>query len=190
MANKKDPAAEYNTDLGAKEDAFQSWVKAQSARPEVNRDLSRDLYDYDLRGQYLDMTKAGDTQIKPGHGTDKGKKPNHPTFSDESQYSTPKQPGGHWGEDASGKTFYTPSPQMMADGYPEHESKEMKAYFKEAEPGVNLVKPPVDEWGAASARLMAAAGSGASRDELEIMATSLGLPASAATRAAALKAKK
>lgn len=60
--------------------------------------------DYDLRGAF----KAG---IKPdpqsGHWPDTYKKPNHPTFSDESQYAKQGAPG-HW----EGETF-TPAPQSM-----------------------------------------------------------------------------
>lgn len=69
--------------------------------------------DYDLRGAF----KAG---IKPdpqsGHWPDTYKKPNHPTFSDESQYSKQGNPG-HW----DGETFIPGprAPAPAADAPPE-----------------------------------------------------------------------
>lgn len=50
--------------------------------------------DYDLRGAF----KAGIVPDKNGHMTDVFKKPNHPTFSDESQYAKFGKPG-HWKKD-------------------------------------------------------------------------------------------
>lgn len=64
-----------------------------------------DEQDYDLRGAWL-----GGFKPNTGHGTDQFKKPNHPTFSQESQYSTPLQPGGTWTDNT-----YVPSPAMYAD---------------------------------------------------------------------------
>lgn len=62
--------------------------------------------DYDLRGAWLnDGFKPGS-----GHGTDRYKKPNHPTFSEESQYSNSLHPGGRWTDNT-----YVPSPQMYQD---------------------------------------------------------------------------
>jgi hypothetical protein len=43
------------------------------------------------------------------HFSDKYKKPNHITFSEESIYSTPEKPGGKWYKDANGKTHFKPS---------------------------------------------------------------------------------
>ncbi len=48
--------------------------------------------DYDLQGAFL----AGAVPDANGHMTDKFKKPNHPTFSNQSEYSTPQTPGGTW----------------------------------------------------------------------------------------------
>ncbi len=51
--------------------------------------------DYDHRGFF----NANETRGANGHGTDKFKKPNHPTFSNESQYATGDnaQFAGSWG---------------------------------------------------------------------------------------------
>lgn len=49
--------------------------------------------DYDLRGAY----KEGMTRSSNNHLSDKYKKPNHPTFSDESKYAKDApEKAGHW----------------------------------------------------------------------------------------------
>jgi hypothetical protein len=80
------------------------------------------MEDYDIQGEFL----AG-RQPKPGmHGSDTFKKPNHPTFSAESQYSNSFTPGGHWvdPEKEGGRGRYIPSPNMFRD------QKRMKALIK------------------------------------------------------------
>ena len=116
----------YNTKLSPKEEAqFKKWAKK-------NKRLA-DLYDYDLRGFW----KEGGEFADNGHGADTYKKPNHPTFSDQSRYHDPKMtPGGSWME-SDGQVSFTPSaynlqnmsPQMLSD------------YFQKYEPGVTLVLP-------------------------------------------------
>lgn len=80
----------YDTKLLPSEEMkFQQW-KAKNAP----RDSGED---YDLRGAY----KEGLTRdIESGHWSDKYKKPNHPTFSDQSKYAKdePKK-AGHWNGD-------------------------------------------------------------------------------------------
>ncbi len=69
-----------------------------------------------------------------GHTTDKFKKPNHPTFSDESQYSGQNgNVGGHWGDDGT----FTPSNTNLT----QHTSAELQQYFKQNEPDTKLVLP-------------------------------------------------
>lgn len=91
--------------------------------------------DYDLRGAY----SAG---IKPsgenGHFPDTFKLPNHPTFSNESKYSTKEKPGGVWGVDQSGKDTFTPSPWMAAD---KNRMEALKKYFSEREKNAILIFP-------------------------------------------------
>ena|SRR2546430_14681731 len=62
--------------------------------------------DYDLRGAF----KAGLTpDPKTGHWPDTFKKPNHPTFSNESMYAKfAPNLAGSWGE---GNTYIMPQPQ-------------------------------------------------------------------------------
>lgn len=80
------------------------------------RDIDHgDTYDYE--GYYNDDPEEAWRMLHPleqneeAHFTDKFKKPSHPTFSDESIYSTPETPGGHWHENygGSGKWVYEPS---------------------------------------------------------------------------------
>lgn len=93
----------YETTLSpAEETDFQQW-KAQHAPKDSGAD-------YDLRGAY----KAG---LKPdpqsGHWPDTFKKPNHPTFSNESQYATGSNAAraGHW----EGDTYVPASTTSDAD---------------------------------------------------------------------------
>lgn len=89
---------DYNTALSPdQERAFQAW-KAQKMPGDSG-------VDYDQRGAYL----AGLQQQSNGHWEDQFKKPNHPTFSDQSQYAPSGSPGT-W----AGNTFIPPAP--MADG--------------------------------------------------------------------------
>lgn len=116
MGDPRDLSGEYNTSLAAKDEAgFQRWASQLSRL--------RDLYDYDLRGAY----KAGFRGN--GHLPDTYKKPNHPTFSVESQYSGPGIAGGQWGENV-----YYPSQQNLRTYSPQ----ELMQYFREVEPGIRL----------------------------------------------------
>lgn len=106
---KKDPAPDpemmfrekYNTKLTPQEQVdFEAWLQDQSKQK--GRDVSMDMGSYDLQGYWKnDRTEDGD-----GHMTDRYKKPNHPTFSDQSMYSgVDGYEGGKW-DDAGG---FTPS---------------------------------------------------------------------------------
>lgn len=110
------------------EDAFKAW-KAKYA---PNDDGS----DYDLQGAFL----AG---VKPdadrGHFPDTFKKPNHPTFSDESQYNGAPDgnggtyQGGKWGDGDSFTASDTNVKMHGQDG--------LSAYFKKEEPNSKLNLP-------------------------------------------------
>ena len=78
---------DYNTDLGDDEPNFQKWKK-QNAPDDSG-------YDYDLRGAYK---SGGSKDPVTGHWKDTYKKPNHPTFSDQSNYAKGDQldRAGHW----------------------------------------------------------------------------------------------
>jgi hypothetical protein len=74
----------FDTKLSTKnEEAFQAWKKKYAPKDSGA--------DYDLRGAF----KAGVKPAANGHWPDTFKKPNHPTFSDESRYAKFGKPG-HW----------------------------------------------------------------------------------------------
>jgi len=95
----------YNTELDPiQERGFQSWAKKISKK--LGRNVLNDLEGYDLRAHYL----SGGGLAANNHMSDIGKKPNHPTFSDESKYSTIGREGGSWREGN-----FVPSYDMMRD---------------------------------------------------------------------------
>jgi len=99
-ATPPDYSGQYNTVLSEKlETEFQSLIK------QIGR--QRDLADYDMRGAFA----AG--QLKPdgrGHLTSQFKKPNHPTFSQDSIWNGfDGYTGGHWRQDAKQSWSFTPS---------------------------------------------------------------------------------
>ena len=117
----------YNTSLpDDMRDGFMSWIEDESKRQ--GRNLLLDLGDYDVQGYWL----AGERPDERGHGTDTYKKPNHPTFSNESVYhGLDGYYGGSWGnnEFVPGKTnleFRTP--------------EQLAEYFASVEPGVRLAQ--------------------------------------------------
>ena len=85
---------QYETILaGDQEEEYQRRVKAGELR-------DGDNYDYDVRAFHA----AGGVTDERGHGSDIGKKPNHPTFSDQSKYHGTKMPNG---KIAQGGKWYT-----------------------------------------------------------------------------------
>lgn len=127
---------EFNTKLTDEEERrFQEWAARQSQA--AGRDVLMDLQDYDLRGQWK-LENAPD--FKRGqHGPDRFKKPNHPTFSDESIYSTAKTPGGKWVQMPDGGYEYHPSAAMLSSTHKNLDR--MRQYFYNYEPDVTLVLP-------------------------------------------------
>ncbi len=89
--------ASFNTILSPAEEAeFLAW-KAKHAP----RDSG---YDYDLRGAF----KAKLTPGRDGHWSDEFKKPNHPTFSNQSLYAEYGNPGTWAGKWDPKTRFYAP----------------------------------------------------------------------------------
>lgn len=128
VPDTSDLTEQFNTPLAPKDEAaFQTWAKALGSQGSS--------YDYDLRGAY----KAGASQSANGHFTDQFKKPNHPTFSDQSQYSTPEAPGGSWVQDPATKAWtFTTSPFQAKYHTPE----DLQSYFSRVEKGNKLVVQP------------------------------------------------
>jgi len=131
----------YNTELDEENEArFQKWVASQSKAR--GRDMSNEDIDYDLRGYWL---SGGYKAEASGHMPDTYKKPNHPTFSNESVYHGKIAPqggkfdGGVWeGDEKSGWTF-KPTNHMLRNT---HRLETLKRYMAENEKGVKLVLPP------------------------------------------------
>lgn len=127
QADPTDFTNRYNTKLSPAEEAkYQEWAAALGSRGNT--------YDYDLRGAY----KAGAGQSENGHFTDEFKKPNHPTFSDQSKYSSEETPGGKWGRQQDGSWTFTPSDTSIAL----HGRENLQQYFQRVEPKNKLVLPP------------------------------------------------
>jgi hypothetical protein len=130
----------YNTKLSVQEESqFKQWTDAQSKV--LKRNISKDDSDYDLRGYWLNKN---DKPEEAGHMPDKYKKPNHPTFSNESIYHGEPDPkggafdGGKWsGNDKSGWTF-EPTYRMLTTT---HKVEDLKRYMADNEKGVKLKLP-------------------------------------------------
>ena len=111
---------------------FYNWVSSESESQ--GRDITMDMEDYDIQGYWL----SGDWGKKDvrGHGSDRWKKPNHPTFSNESIYHGKEWLGGEWGE-KKGKGFFKPGKTNLELWQPEG----LQKYFREREPGIELLLP-------------------------------------------------
>jgi len=119
-------APNYDTRLDPEQEAiYQQWASAQGRL--------NDTQDYDLRGAWV----GGGLPSSGGHFPDKFKKPNHPTFSDESQYSTPESPGGRWVQDGRGGWVFWASPANLNYQTPQG----LLSYFKKVEPHALPVLP-------------------------------------------------
>lgn len=126
-----------NTKLSSKDEArYDEWVNKQSER--IGRDISKDLYDYDIRGLFKGLDGK---DIPKGHGPDTHKKPNHPTFSDESDWhGKDGNAGGSWGK-KDGKDVFKPGKTNLEHYRPE----ELRGYFDKVEPDVMLDMPAADQ---------------------------------------------
>jgi len=129
-----DLSAHYNTPLSpADEMPYQNWIALQSAVQK--RDVTQDTRDYDLRGAF----KAGAAQSPDGHLPDTFKKPNHPSFSNESQYhGADGHEGGSWAPMGAGRWGFTPG----ATNLQMHGPISLQQYFQRVEPGTYLNLPP------------------------------------------------
>jgi len=123
-----DMTEQYNTPLPPYEEArFHAWAYA-------NNKL-RDLQDYDLRGFWQSQGGVVDAR---GHGPDTFKKPNHPTFSNESQYhGVDGMLGGTWKQTGKNSWDFTASPDNLKHRSPQ----ELQQYFNTYESGSRLILP-------------------------------------------------
>lgn len=103
--------------------------------PEMMAKISRSIgKDYDYG--------ADDVVDGRGHYSDKGKLPNHPTFSKESMYSSDNYSGGEWSQDKEARDVFrrdvfVPSVDMVKSGA----TQGLAEYFKRVEPTARLVMP-------------------------------------------------
>ena len=126
FADPGDQSGNYNTQLTPREEAaFQAWA-AKTGR-------ARDTYDYDLRGAWKNAAQAAGN----GHLPDTYKKPNHPTFSAESNYSSPQSQGGNWVQGVDGKWMFFATP----DNLKYRDENALQTYFQQREPDSRLVPP-------------------------------------------------
>lgn len=122
----------YNTDLSKEDRAkFGDWLKDQSSK--TGRDVKKDLYDYDLGGWFQ---KNGAQELSGAHLTDEYKKPNHPTFSNQSVYhGVDGVEGGQWDSNTDGSYTFTPGSTNTYD------PTDLVDYFTTVEKGNKLNLP-------------------------------------------------
>lgn len=126
-AFSEDYSDKFNTVLAPdEEEKYQAWA--------TENHREKDVYDYDLRGAWKELQSGTMSEDERGHLGDKYKKPNHPTFSDQSIYSGQDGvTGGVWSRNAEGKDVYTPGRKLSSV-----EADRLRRYFARNEPGVVL----------------------------------------------------
>ncbi len=126
-AFSEDYSDKFNTVLSPdEEEKYQVWA--------TENHREKDVYDYDLRGAWKELQSGTMSEDERGHLGDKYKKPNHPTFSDQSIYSGQDGvAGGVWSRNAEGKDVYTPGRKLSSV-----EADRLRRYFARNEPGVVL----------------------------------------------------
>lgn len=115
--SKSNTKAAYNN-TGASEDlAFQTWYSKNTLEGQNNipysDKLNYDYYSFYKNGDY----KNPDYNID-SHFPDTYKRTSHPTFSNESIYSTPEKPGGSWMQDTykqNGRFMYASGGSIHID---------------------------------------------------------------------------
>jgi hypothetical protein len=133
MTDSLDFSSQYNTKLSKTDEAkFQEWAKA-------NNKLN-DVYDYDIRGAWKAMQSGKMSPDERGHLGDLYKKPNHPTFSDQSIYhGVDNNIGGSWADNGQGGYVFKASPTSM------WKPEQLQQYFKQYEPDALLVLPQIEQ---------------------------------------------
>ena len=135
----------FNTPLSSMQQVeYDRWISRMEkggGRPNIKNDVE----DYDLQGFWK---SGGRFESSEEHGFDRFKKPNHPTFSDESQYSGITDPvlgkvkGGTWSGSEEAGWKFSPSSEMLDKT---HSIEDMSAYFRLMEPNAQLLplKKPI-----------------------------------------------
>jgi len=115
----------YNT--GLTQDELNEFWKWANDRYKGQDNVLYEMGAYDIQGAWKDI-KAGKIQFDPvnGHLPDTYKKPNHPTFSNESRYHSKETPGGKW-EQKGNRWNYYPSKYSVSN----HGQDYIKRYLAE-----------------------------------------------------------
>lgn len=121
----------YNPNNALSDINFQDWYSKNT--PEGKRGIPFNIknLDYDYYSYY--KNEGAIPNIKGSHFTDKYKLPNHKTFSNESLYSTPENPGGFWnGEkyNKNGKFLYPFGGQSNTPNAEVIHAPELGGYFR------------------------------------------------------------
>ena len=115
----------YNTPLTPIEKKkFNKWSVEESGR--MGRDILMDLESYDVQGFWKNNERVDER----GHGSDRYKKPNHPTFSNQSMYHG--QDGAYGGEWTDSSFIASPINRY-------YNSPEAMLWQMQADPGIELV---------------------------------------------------
>jgi len=95
----------YNT--GLKQDEFNEFWAWANKRYGGHDNVLREMGAYDIQGAWKDIRdKKIDFDPVNGHLPDTYKKPNHPTFSNESRYHSKETPGGKWQQKGNRWQYY------------------------------------------------------------------------------------
>lgn len=123
----QDYTYKFNTKLSPQEEAqFQQWA--------TQNNKTKDSFDYDIRGAW----KEGVAGTGGDHSPDTYKKPNHPTFSNQSKYHGAEgKTGGEWVDQGGGKYQFKAS-QTNVDNLGE---QGLQAYFQKYEKGNSVILP-------------------------------------------------
>ena len=101
----------FNPDLAKSDIGFQSWYKKNTLEGQNNIPYS-DNQTYDYLSFYKNKEHLNPDYNIDQHFPDTYKRPSHPTFSNESIYSTPERPGGSW----KGESYSPHGKFQYADG--------------------------------------------------------------------------
>jgi len=97
----------YNNDLASDDAEFQKWYEGNTLEGQNNKPYN-DKQTYDYYSFYKNGEHKNPEYGIDNHFPDTYKRPSHPTFSNESIYSTPEKPGGSWnGEKYNPKGKFT-----------------------------------------------------------------------------------
>jgi hypothetical protein len=152
----KPNSEKFNTKLNKKQSESFSNVSKEFAN------LTSDKEDYDTQGLYKELYKkhkGNEDEIKkaltPGSeyahvGTDRYKKPNHPTFSVESKYSNILRRGGKWDKEGDSDVFKARKRNIKnmnaSYGSPENYMNYAEDYNGDGVADVKLIKPNMKKY--------------------------------------------